>query len=137
MKNKTALITGITGMVGSHLADYLFEKTDWDIHGMCRWRSPLDNVESLIPKVNKGERVFFHYGDLCDAISLHNVIEEVKMHFENMVFDNAKKNYLEFLNIKYLRSFQVLHHFHLLIFVQNFLEEFLDQTRNTAMDHYY
>ena len=30
------LITGITGMVGSHLADYLLEKTDWEIHGMCR-----------------------------------------------------------------------------------------------------
>jgi len=25
------LITGITGMVGSHLADYLLEHTDWDI----------------------------------------------------------------------------------------------------------
>ena len=26
-------------MVGSHLADYLIENTDWDIYGMCRWRS--------------------------------------------------------------------------------------------------
>ena len=25
-----ALITGITGMVGSHLADYLLENTDWE-----------------------------------------------------------------------------------------------------------
>ena len=40
-----ALITGITGMVGSHLADYLIEHTDWEIYGVCRWRSPLDNVE--------------------------------------------------------------------------------------------
>ena len=39
-----ALITGITGMVGSHLLDYLLEKTDWEIHGMLRWRSPLDNI---------------------------------------------------------------------------------------------
>ena len=28
---KVALITGITGMVGSHLADYLLTETDWDI----------------------------------------------------------------------------------------------------------
>ncbi len=45
---KKALITGITGMVGSHLADYLLKNTDWDIYGMCLWRSPLDNVEHLL-----------------------------------------------------------------------------------------
>ena len=33
-----ALITGITGMVGSHLADFLLENTDWEVHGVCRWR---------------------------------------------------------------------------------------------------
>lgn len=42
-----ALITGMTGMVGSHLADYLLRETDWDIYGMQRWRSPLDNIEHL------------------------------------------------------------------------------------------
>ena len=41
----TALITGITGMVGSHLADYLIEQTDWEIVGLARWRGPLDNIE--------------------------------------------------------------------------------------------
>ena len=34
MTVKKALITGITGMVGSHLCDYLFDNTDWDIHGL-------------------------------------------------------------------------------------------------------
>ena len=42
-----AFITGITGMVGSHLADFLLENTDWEIHGLIRWRSPLDNIEEL------------------------------------------------------------------------------------------
>ena len=42
------LITGITGMVGSHLTDFLIENTDWDIVGMARWRSPLDNINHLI-----------------------------------------------------------------------------------------
>ena len=65
-------------MVGSHLADFLLASTDWEIHGMCRWRSPQDNIEHLIPRVNSGERVFFHYGDLCDYISLQNVIEKVR-----------------------------------------------------------
>ena len=46
---KKALITGITGMVGSHLVDYLLENTKWEILGIVRWRSPLDNIEHLIP----------------------------------------------------------------------------------------
>ena len=31
---KRALITGITGMVGSHLCDFLLENTDWDVYGV-------------------------------------------------------------------------------------------------------
>ena len=89
MINK-ALITGITGMVGSHLTDYLLENTDWDIHGMCRWRSPQDNVEHLIQRVNAQDRLFFHYGDLCDYISLQNVIDNVKPDF---VFHLAAQSY--------------------------------------------
>jgi len=63
-------------MVGSHLADFLLENTDWDIFGMCRWRSPLDNVEHLLDRANNNDRVHFIYGDLCDYISLQNAVEE-------------------------------------------------------------
>lgn len=73
-----ALITGVTGMVGSHLAEYLLEHTDWDVHGMCRWRSPLDNIEAIIPRVNARDRAFLHYGDLRDTMSIDNVVEQVK-----------------------------------------------------------
>ena len=58
-KNKV-LITGITGMVGSHLADYILKNTAWEIHGMCRWRSPQENIEHLIPFVNQGERIYLN-----------------------------------------------------------------------------
>jgi GDPmannose 4,6-dehydratase len=85
-----ALITGITGMVGSHLADFLLENTDWDIYGMCRWRSPLDNVEHLLPRANKKDRVHFIYGDLCDYISLQNAVEESKPDY---VFHLAAQSY--------------------------------------------
>lgn len=78
MNPQKVLITGITGMVGSHLADFLLEKSDWDIHGMCRWRSPLDNVEHLLDRVNNEDRVYFHYGDLNDTTSLYNVIEKTQ-----------------------------------------------------------
>ena len=75
--SKRALITGITGMVGSHLADFILKNTDWDIYGMCRWRSPTDNVQHLIKRVNKKDRVFFEYGDLNDQVSLLRVVRKV------------------------------------------------------------
>ena len=85
-----ALITGITGMVGSHLADFLLENTDWIIYGLCRWRSPLDNVEHLLPRANKKDRIHFIYGDLCDYISLQNAVEETKPDY---VFHLAAQSY--------------------------------------------
>lgn len=76
-----ALITGITGMVGSHLADHLLAVTDWDIHGLCRWRSPLDNVEHLLPRANAGDRVYFLNGDLRDTLSLQKAVRDVRPDF--------------------------------------------------------
>ena len=87
---KRALITGITGMVGSHLADFLLENTDWDIYGMCRWRSPLDNVEHLLDRANKGDRLFFVSGNLLDSFSLAKAINEAKPDY---VFHLAAQSY--------------------------------------------
>lgn len=78
MAKTCALITGITGMVGSHLADFLLEHTDWDIVGMCRWRSPLDNIAHLIPHINRKQRIRLVYGDLRDSSSIDNVIKDAK-----------------------------------------------------------
>lgn len=78
MARKKALITGITGMVGSHLADYLLEHTDWDIHGMARWRSPLDNIAHLLDRVNAKDRVFLVHGDLRDSLSMMDVVRDVQ-----------------------------------------------------------
>ena len=72
-----AFITGITGMVGSHLAEFLIKETDWEIHGLVRWRSPLDNIENLISRINQKKRVFLHYGDLRDPQSLDVVVRDV------------------------------------------------------------
>lgn len=85
-----ALITGITGMVGSHLADFLLENTDWDIYGVCRWRSPLDNVQQLLDRVNKKDRVFFDYADLNDEMSLITVVNKIKPDY---VFHLAAQSY--------------------------------------------
>lgn len=85
-----ALITGVTGMVGSHLADFLLEHTSWDVYGVCRWRSPLDNVRHLLDRANKKDRVFFRYADLNDQISLITVINEIKPDY---VFHLAAQSY--------------------------------------------
>jgi len=84
------LITGITGMVGSHLADFILGNTEWDVYGMCRWRSPLDNVEHLLDRANKNDRVHFIAGDLCDYISLQNAVEES---LPDYVFHLAAQSY--------------------------------------------
>ena len=89
MKNK-ALITGITGMVGSHLADFLLEQTDWDVYGVCRWRSPLDNVNHLLDRANEKDRLFFEYADLNDQVSLIHIIKSVKPDF---IFHLAAQSY--------------------------------------------
>src|SRR5215475_15258406 len=73
-----ALITGITGMVGSHLAEFLLERTDWDIIGMCRWRSPLDNLANIAWRINSGDRVSLLYGDLRDTMSVQNVVASAR-----------------------------------------------------------
>lgn len=87
---KKAFITGITGMVGSHLADYLIQETDWEIYGMYRWRSPLDNIRHLINDINSKNRIHLVYGDLRDAISIDNAVKEV---LPDYVFHLAAQSY--------------------------------------------
>ncbi len=88
---KSALITGITGMVGSHLTDYLLKNTKWKIYGLSRWRSPLDNVEHLLNQANKkNSRVNFVYGDLNDYSS---IVECIKKSKPDYVFHLAAQSY--------------------------------------------
>jgi GDPmannose 4,6-dehydratase len=72
---KNVLITGICGMVGSHLTDFLIENTDWKIYGFCRWNESLENIEHLSELINKKERIFLIYGDLNDYPSILNAIK--------------------------------------------------------------
>ena len=78
MTPKRALITGMTGMVGSHLADYLYAQTDWSIVGMIRWRSPLDNLSGLMAAINGEDRVSLAYADLRDDIAVRTVVRDCR-----------------------------------------------------------
>jgi GDP-mannose 4,6-dehydratase len=67
------LITGITGMVGSHLAEFLLaHRPDDEIHGLVRWRSPLENIQRILP------RITLHQGDLRDLNSLVTLLNRIK-----------------------------------------------------------
>lgn len=67
------LITGISGMVGSHLAEYILaEHSDVELHGLIRWRTPLDHLIAI------KDRIALHYGDLRDLNSLIAVIKKVQ-----------------------------------------------------------
>ena len=67
------LITGITGFVGSHLAEYILENHPGvEIYGIRRWRSRMENIEHLISKINVLEC------NLVDASSVKALVADVK-----------------------------------------------------------
>lgn len=67
-----ALITGITGFAGSHLADYLLaEHPDVEVFGIYRWRSKMDNIEHL-----KEGQVTLIEADLRDYTSMRRAVEK-------------------------------------------------------------
>src|ERR1051326_2472537 len=61
---RRVLITGVTGFAGSHLVDYLLTRSDFELHGIWRWRSRTENIEHLAPGA-----ISLHECDLRDATS--------------------------------------------------------------------
>lgn len=82
------LLTGITGFVGSHLADFILDQHPGvEISGLLRWRSPKDNIIHLIDKVN------LSYGDLLDLPSLNKILQDKK---PDVIFHLAAQSYVDF-----------------------------------------
>ena len=80
-EKKIALITGITGQVGSQMADYLLENTDYEIVGMMRWQEPMDNLYHLNNRINKKDRISVYYADLNDYSSITRMLVDTKPDF--------------------------------------------------------
>ncbi|MEK6693238.1 MAG: GDP-mannose 4,6-dehydratase [Nitrospirota bacterium] len=84
------LITGITGMAGSHLSDYLLERGGIEVHGIKRWRSRIENIEHLM------DRITLHECELRDASSAKKVLKDVRpervYHFAAQSFVPASWN---------------------------------------------
>ncbi len=83
-------ITGFAGMVGSHLADYLYENTDYKIIGFLRWQDNLENIEHFFEEINKNERVELFYGDINDKNSIDEALDKYK---PKKVFHLAAQSY--------------------------------------------
>jgi GDPmannose 4,6-dehydratase len=80
MKQKVALITGITGQDGSYLAEFLLKKA-YVVHGIKR-RSSLfntDRIDHLYQDPHIENRNFIlHYGDMTDSMNLTRIIQEIQ-----------------------------------------------------------
>lgn len=70
---KKAFITGISGQVGSYLAELLLEK-GYEVHGLLR-RSSSINTGRIDHIFNDLQ---LHYGDLTDAGSIARLIDKIK-----------------------------------------------------------
>ena len=77
---KKALITGITGQDGSYLTELLLEK-GYEVHGLIRRSSSINTFRLDYLYNDKdifNKKLFLHYGDMTDSISLTNLISEIK-----------------------------------------------------------
>lgn len=80
MKQKIALITGITGQDGSYLAELLLEK-GYIVHGIKRRASMFNTgrVDHLYQDPHIDHRNFvLHYGDLTDTSNLVRIVQQVQ-----------------------------------------------------------
>jgi len=79
-QSKRALITGITGQDGSYLSELLLEK-GYEVHGIIRRTSTFntDRIDHMyVDPHNETAKLFLHYGDLTDGVTLRRILEEVK-----------------------------------------------------------
>ena len=93
------LITGVTGMAGSHLAEYILANHPGaELYGMCRWRSRMDNLADLsdqgklntrplegrvttpemLAEHSESDKLNLVYGELNDFLAMHTVIATVR-----------------------------------------------------------
>ena len=82
------LITGITGFVGSHLADYILSLQDnsYNIYGIKRWHlSKLDNIKHILGKIQLIDC------NLTDPISTRKIVKEIN---PDIIFHCAAESFV-------------------------------------------
>lgn len=105
---KKVLITGVTGFVGSHLADYVLSMNDVELHGTRRWHlSRMDHVQHIIDKIN------WHDCNILDATSVRKLIAEIK---PDIIFHMASESFVspswdnprEYMDTNYMGTVNLL-----------------------------
>ena len=79
MKNKIALITGITGQDGAYLAEFLLNK-GYEVHGIKRRSSSFNTsrLDNLYQDPHLEDVKFhLHYGDMTDATNLIGLMQKI------------------------------------------------------------
>ena len=80
------LITGITGFVGSHLAEYILDRQEGhEVFGLCRWRSPRENLARAYGRISLVE------GDLLDMSVLIRHLDAIR---PEVIFHLAAQSYV-------------------------------------------
>jgi len=77
---KIALITGVTGQTGSHLAALLLDK-GYEVHGLKRRSSSFNTgrIDHLYQDPHSEDRRFIlHYADMTDSATLIRIIKEIQ-----------------------------------------------------------
>jgi GDPmannose 4,6-dehydratase len=94
LTSKVALITGVTGQDGAHLARLLLDK-GYVVHGIKRRSSSFNTarVDELYLDPHEGEtRFFMHYGDLTDATNLIRLVQE---HQPDEIYNLAAQSHVQ------------------------------------------
>lgn len=73
--NKTAIVTGVTGQMGSFFAEFLLER-GVTVIGTAR-RLSVPNEEN-IRQIKDGKKIIFELMDLGDSHSINNIVEKYK-----------------------------------------------------------
>lgn len=79
-KEKTALITGITGQDGAYLTELLLEK-GYTVHGIKRRASQFntERIDHLYEDPHADDpSLFLHYGDMTDSMNITRIIQETQ-----------------------------------------------------------
>lgn len=84
MRQKVALITGITGQDGSYLAEFLIDK-GYEVHGVLRRSSSFNTgriehlyLDEWVRDMKRKRLVNLHWGDMTDTSSLIRIIQTIQ-----------------------------------------------------------
>ena len=81
------LITGISGFVGSHLAEYFLAQGKYEVFGIIKWRSDRENIIHIQDKIKLYEC------DIKDAFAMKTALSKIRPDY---IFHLAAQSYVPY-----------------------------------------